>query len=98
MMNSKKGIAAHVLTIIVIIALFGFFILLIVFTWIDTSNQQASQALCSAKILSYCADWFKNGFKDIPWSWSQKGPQGCEKFNINQPVNPDDCKNLLGTK
>lgn len=97
MVNVSKGIAAHVLTIIIIIALFGFFILLIVFDWIDTSNQQATQTLCTAKILNYCTDWFKNGFQNVPWDWGQKGPQGCEKFNINQPLNPTDCKNLLGT-
>lgn len=93
----SKGVAMHVLGIILIIAVFAFFILLIVYSWIDTSNQQASQLLCSTKILNYCTDWMKNGFQDKPWNWNDKGPTtGCEQYHITEPVNPSDCKALVG--
>lgn len=94
----RKGIASHVMTIVFIIAIFGFFILLLVYNWIVATGLQASETLCTAKILNYCTDWWKNGFNQIPWDWNGKDPQGCEKFNIRQPVNPDDCKALLGVK
>ena len=93
----SKGIAFHVLGIILIIAVFAFFIALIVYSWIDTSKIQASEIACTNKILNYCTDWLKNGFKDKPWNWNEKGPTtGCEQFHITEPVNPNDCKALVG--
>ena len=92
--EAAKGIATHVLGIILIIAIFMFFTLLLVYGWVNTTSQQANETLCAAKILNYCADWLRNGFKERPWNWNDKGPQGCEKFHINPPVSSDDCTKL----
>jgi len=93
-----KGVASHVLGIVLIMAVLMFFALLLVYNWVITTNQQATETLCTAKILNYCTDWFTNGFKDRPWNWDDKGPQGCEKFHVTQPVSSDDCKALVGIK
>ena len=91
----RKGIASHILGIVLIIAVFAFFLLLIVYTWINTTNEQASELLCSTKILNYCTDWMSNGFKDRPWNWNDKAPtSGCEQYHITEPVSPDDCKGI----
>jgi hypothetical protein len=92
-----KGIAAHVLGIVLLIAIFLFFIFLIAFDWIANTNMEANKATCLAKLLNYCTDWWKKDFKETPYSWSDKDPKNCEQqgINIHQPVNPDDCKALL---
>lgn len=93
-----KGIASHILAIVLILAIFMFFALLIIYNWLDTTNQQANETLCTAKILNYCTDWFTNGFKNKPWDWNSKGPQGCDKYHVTEPVSANDCKALLGIK
>jgi hypothetical protein len=92
-----KGVAAHTLGIMLLLAVFLFVIFIIVFSWANIQNMEANKSTCLAKLLNYCTEWWKKSFKEIPYSWSEKAPQNCEQkdININQPVNPDDCKALL---
>jgi len=93
----KKGIAAHALGIVLILLAFLFFIGLLVFYWLGVQNVQTTKSTCFAKLISFCTDWWKKDFKEIPYSWSEKSPENCEQegINIKQPMNSDDCKALL---
>ena len=80
--------------------LFIFAIFVIFFNWIKIQNLQASQEVCSTKLLNYCTEWWKNDFKSKPYSWADQPPSGCEKdpINIHEPTDINDCKALIGIK
>jgi hypothetical protein len=96
----RKGMASHILGIVLIIAVFSFFLVLIVYDWLNTQGLEANQFTCSSKLLNYCADWAGNGFNQKPWDWSQKDPKNCDipSIKISEPLSPADCKALLGTR
>lgn len=99
-MSSKADISVHAIFLIIVIGIFIFAIFVIFYSWINIQNLQASKELCATKLLNYCTEWWKNGFKQPPYDWNNQAPAGCEKapININQPTDSSDCKSLLGIK
>lgn len=97
-MFPKANIAIHATVMILIIAIFIFAIFVIFFNWIKIQGLQATKETCATKLLNYCTQWWKNSFKDVPYSWNDQPPSGCEKapVSISQPASPDDCKAILG--
>lgn len=94
----KADLSMHSVFLVIVIGLFIFAMFVIFYNWININNLQASQEVCATKLLNYCTEWWKNGFKQSPYDWNQQAPSDCEKapININQPSSPDDCKKLLG--
>ena len=79
----SKAIAVHAVFLIGVISIFLFFVVGILFIWIDTSKLATSFASCTQKRLSYCTDWSLSGNK--PDWWGTKDPKGCESSDINIP-------------
>ena len=96
----SKAVAVHALVLVILMAVFIFAVFVIFFSWIKIENLQASKELCATKLLNYCTEWWKNGFKETPYNWAEQTPEGCEKdpINIQEPHDVSDCRALLGIK
>ena len=85
-----KAIAVQAIFLIGVIAIFLFFLIAIFWGWIDTTKLGTSQASCTAKRISYCAELLKN--RDPPFDWNSKQPTNCDQFGIYKPDSKNDCK------
>ncbi len=97
----KGDISVYGVFIVLFIGITLFIVLAIAFQWVDKIlPAQANQYSCSAKLLSYCTDWYKNNFQEKPWTYSDKNPKDCYEFTKVDNSGPSDskCKELLGIK
>jgi hypothetical protein len=94
----SKAVAIHATGLVIIFAITLFVAIVVFIKWMDITKTQANQATCTAKLMSFCIDWWKadSSFKTgKPTDWSSRAPQNCEQFNIKEPT-AEDCKRIVG--
>lgn len=89
---STKAVATDTLFLIATMALFLVFTIISLYYWIIQTPVEASRATCTAKYLNYCERWVLE--KKNPDDWGELEPKECEKFDIKEPTDVEDCKNI----
>lgn len=91
----KRGIATHTAVLVILIAIFFGFALLLFFRFIVSSTTQANTLLCGLKKWNYCVEWLKTQYDSNkrPYDWNKQGPSGCEKegIGVTEPKDGKDC-------
>lgn len=91
-----KGAAINAAYLVLVIGLFLFASLVIFYRYFNFQNIEANRATCSAKLLNYCTEWWKNGFKKVPYNWNDVEPKDCsnDPIGIFEPTE-EECKGLV---
>ena len=84
----RKAVAIQAVFLVGVIAIFLFFIIMILAQWINVSDLGGGKAGCTAKLYNYCSGLVSRG--KPPYSW----PSECNQYDVSEPSKTDCCQLL----